>query len=483
MAQHSNPQREHRMPRPTPLVFLAVALASPAAAVAQPSTAAPAAAPRAFPPDTTVLGIIRQRVDQKRSAGIVVGLLEPDGRTRVLAYGDPGPGRPPLDGHSVFEIGSVTKVFTATVLAEMVQEGKVRLDDPAQRYLPPNVRMPARSGRAITLESLAEQNSGLPRLPDNLHPADPANPYADYSVQQLYDFLSRYTLPRDPGAQFEYSNLGVGLLGHLLSRAARESYEAMERERVWAPLGMTHTAITLTSWMQAHLALGHDEQGRVVANWDLPTLAGAGAIRSTTDDMLKFVDANLHPERGTLQRAMAFARAERAPAGAMSIGLNWLVVHAGADTIVWHNGGTGGYRTFVGFEPSRRTGVVVMTNSGGAGADDLGMHLLDPALPLAPAPSPPKQRTAVAVSPDVLARYVGNYRLAPQFTIDVTVKDGALYVHPTDQPTLRLWAESETEFFLKEVDAQITFVRDARGNATGLVLHQNGQDAPAPKAR
>jgi D-alanyl-D-alanine-carboxypeptidase/D-alanyl-D-alanine-endopeptidase len=465
------------------LTLLACAIAAGSASAQQPTgTAAASATSRSWTilPSADIRAIITQRVDEKRSAGIVIGVLDPDGHTRVIAYGDPGPGQPPLDGNSVFEIGSISKVFTATLLAEMVQDGELRLEDPVQQFLPATVHLPTRDGKVITLANLSEQNSGLPRMPDNFHPADPANPYADYTVQQMYDFLSHYQLTRDPGTQFEYSNLGVGLLGHVLSLAARKPYEELERERVWVPLAMTHTAITFTPWMKAHLALGHDVAGNVVANWDIPTLAGAGAIRSTTNDMLKFLDANLHPEHGPLQRAMAFARQERAPAGSMVIGLNWLIMHAGTDTIVWHNGGTGGYRTFIGFEPSRKIGVVVMTNTTGAGADDIGMHLLDPALPLTPRP---ERHTAIDLSVEVLARYVGTYQLGPGFLLDVTPKDGALYLHPTNQPTLRLWPASETEFFLKEVDAQITFQRDAQGVVTGLVLHQNGQDMAAPKSR
>jgi CubicO group peptidase (beta-lactamase class C family) len=247
---------------------------------------------------------------------------------------------------------------------------------------------------------------------------------------------------------------------------------------------MTHTAITFTPWMTEHLALGHDEKGAVAPNWDLPTFAGAGAIRSTTVDMLKFAAANLHPERGKLQQAMAFAHEERGSGGGpnVSIGLNWIIVHAGADTIVWHNGGTGGYRTFIGLEPSRGTAVVVMTNTGGAGADDIGMHLLDPAIPLAPKPAPPKKHTAIELPAGVMARYVGVFQLTPQFALEVTLRDGALYVHPTDQPVFRLWPETEVDFFMKEIDAQVTFVRDAQGVVTQLILHQNGQNMPAKKA-
>jgi CubicO group peptidase (beta-lactamase class C family) len=244
---------------------------------------------------------------------------------------------------------------------------------------------------------------------------------------------------------------------------------------------MTNTAITFTPWMKSHLAIGHDQQGQVAANWDIPTLAGAGAIRSTTNDMLKFLDANLHPERGAVQRAMAFAHQERAPADNMSIGLNWIIAHAGSDTIIWHNGGTGGYRTWIGFDPSRKTGVVVMTNSGGTGADDIGFHILNSRLPLMPKPAPVKARTEIDVRPEILQRYVGRYQLAPNFILEVTFKDNALYAQATNQPMVRLWPESETSFFLKEVDAQVDFVRDAQGNATGLVLHQNGQNVTAPR--
>src|SRR5450432_1482309 len=331
---------------------------------------------KGFPSDSALLSVIKQRVEEKRSAGIVVGILEPDGRTRIVAFGDPGPGQPPLDGNSVFEIGSISKVFTATVLAELVKEGKVKLEDPVQKYLPPSVHVPSRSDKLITLGTLSEQNSGLPRIPTNFHPADQANPYADYSVQQMYDFISGYRLTRDPGALFEYSNIGVALLVHALSLSSGQTYEEMERKRVWEPLKMTNTAITLTPWMRQYLARGHDDNGAVVKNWDMPAFAGAGAIRSTTVDMLKFASANLHPERGTLQEAMAFAHEVRSSAGGpnASIGLNWIIAKRSTTSIVWHNGGTGGYSTFLGLDPAKKTAVVVMTNTGGAGADDIGMH-------------------------------------------------------------------------------------------------------------
>src|SRR5690348_6577131 len=190
--------------RLTVIALLGSIISSPGLGAQQPASAASAAAPRpkALPSDSEMLAIIKQRVSEKRSAGIVIGVIDADGQSRVVAYGDPGPGQPPLDGNSVFEIGSISKVFTSTVLAELVQEGKVGLDDPAQKYLPAGVHLPTRGDKVITLGNLAEQNSGLPRMPGNFRPANATNPYADYTVQQMYDFLSGYQLPRDPGAQF-----------------------------------------------------------------------------------------------------------------------------------------------------------------------------------------------------------------------------------------------------------------------------------------
>ena len=216
--------------------------------------------------------ILVKRIDQQKQAvGIVVGVIEPDGR-RVVAYGNLANGDPrTLDGDTIFEIGSVTKVFTSLLLADMVNRKEVALDDPAAKYLPENVRMPERSGKSITLLDLSTHSSGLPRLPGNLKPKDPRNPYADYSVDDLYQFLSGYTLPRDPGSEFEYSNLGGGLLGHLLAYRAGTDYESLIRSRIAQPLSMPDTGITLSSSMKQRMATGHNAMLAPVANSDLPT--------------------------------------------------------------------------------------------------------------------------------------------------------------------------------------------------------------------
>ena len=433
--------------------------------------------------DTEIRAILNERLDPQGDMGIVVGLIHA-GRTRVISAGKAGPrSARALDGDTVFEIGSATKVFTAALLADMIGRGEVRLDDPASKYLPSSVRVPSRNDRQITLLDLATHTSGLPRLPSNLNPKDPSNPYADYSVEQLYAFLSGYELPRDIGAQFEYSNLGMGLLGHILSLKAGMSYESLAVKRILNPLQMKDTAITLSPELRARMAQGHNSAGSAVANWDLPVLAGAGALRSTVNDMLKFVSANL-AAAGPLAPALHLTHESRRSIGTPdgSIGLAWLLRRGFGSEIVWHNGGTGGFHSFLGFDPKTGDGMVILHNSA-ASIDDIGFHLINSRFPLAKPPAPPKARKEIAVNPSLLDSYVGGYQLAPTVTMVVTRDGEQLFIQLTGQSRLPVYPESETDFFYKVVDAQVTFVKDPAGQVTGLILHQGGRDTPGKKIK
>jgi serine-type D-Ala-D-Ala carboxypeptidase/endopeptidase len=358
-----------------------------------------------MPSDSEIRQILADRIDvQRQSVGIAVGVIGPEGR-RVVAYGHPEQGDArPLNGDTIFEIGSVTKVFTSLLLADMVQRGEVALDDPMAKFLPAGVKMPERNGRAITLVDLATHTSGLPRLPTNLQIKDVNNPYENYSVEDLYKFLSSYQLTRDIGSQYEYSNLGGGLLGHGLALRAGMSYEALVRSRICDPLGMDSTRITLALEMKARLAVGHNPGLEAVENWDLPTLAGAGALRSSANDMLKFLAANLGYVKSPLAPAMAAMLKVRRPTGqpGLDIALGWHIFTTNGKQIVWHNGGTGGYRSFMGFDPKAGIGVVVLSNSfTTAGIDDIGRHLLDASAPLA---VPPKQHIAISFAKSWMRR-------------------------------------------------------------------------------
>jgi D-alanyl-D-alanine-carboxypeptidase/D-alanyl-D-alanine-endopeptidase len=434
--------------------------------------------------DDEIKKILQDRIDvAKKGVGIVVGLVDDKG-VRVISYGKPSKNSDKtVDGDSVFEIGSVTKVFTATLLADMVERGEVSLNDPIAKYLPKTVKTPTRNGKEITLLDLSTQTSGLPRLPDNFTPKDVQNPYADYTVEQMYAFLSGYTLTRDIGSKYEYSNLGVGLLGHILALRAGKDYETLVRTRIFQPLKMTSSSIKLSPEMQAHLAVGHNPALLPVPGWDLPTLAGAGAIRSTVNDMLKFVAANLGLNKSPLLGAMQIAHQSRHDTGTpdLEIGLNWHILKKFDTVIVWHNGGTGGYHSFIGFDPKARKGIVVLSNSTND-IDDIGRHLLVSQYPVAKF-EPPKERKAIKVDPKILDAYVGEYQVVPGFGLNVSREGDQLFAQATGQDKFELFAETESDFFLKVVNAQITFVKDDKGQVTQLVLHQNGVNQPAKKIK
>jgi serine-type D-Ala-D-Ala carboxypeptidase/endopeptidase len=446
------------------------------------------AAQSPIPSDEQIRKILIERLGAYQDrVGIVVGVIDPAGR-RIIAIGSLGKDdKRPLNGDTVFEIGSITKVFTSLLLADMVQRGELALADPAAKYLPQGVKMPERNGRSITLENLSRHRSGLPPLPTNFTPGNAKNPYADYSVKQLYDFLSGYALTRDIDSEFQYSNLGGGLLGHVLGLAAGKDYESLVQTRILQPLGMRSTAVTLSPDMKSRLATGHDTTFEPTPNWDLPTLAGAGALRSTADDMLSFLAAQLGYKGSALNSAIALTRSKKAPAGAgMEIGLGWLMRPKKGSEIIWHNGGTGGYRSFAGYDLKAKTGVVIMTNAfTQAGVDDLGFHLLDSDSHLLPSNSPllqpAKKHTEITLNSNTLDLYVGKYQFAPNMIFTITRKDNQLFAQLTGQGASEIYPETQTDFFSRVVDAQILFKTDGQGRANALVLRQNGRDQIAER--
>jgi D-alanyl-D-alanine-carboxypeptidase/D-alanyl-D-alanine-endopeptidase len=232
--------------------------------------------------------------------------------------------------------------------------------------------------------------------------------------------------------------------------------------------------------MQKRLAPGHNPDGNVVKNWDLPTLAGAGALRSTVNDMLTYVRANADSTSRPLGATLAMTHAERSGTTSPNtkIGLLWNRTRTPAgNTIVWHNGGTAGYRTFDGYNEATGEGVVVLPNTSNS-ADDVGLHLLDSSVPLVPVP---KKRTEVTLAAAVLDKYVGVYDAQPNMALTVTREGASMFVQLTGQPRFQIYAEGEGEFFLKVVEAQISFIKGADGSVASLVLHQNGGNLPAKK--
>lgn len=346
--------------------------------VSAPSAKAPPPLPANWdlPGDTAIKSLISSRIADRPGTGMVVGVIE--GPRRAVVTAGPAKGGA-FDGNTLFEIGSISKVFTSLLLADMALRGEVSLDDPITKYLPAGARTPERKGKAISLRDLATHRSGLPRLPDNMKPANPLNPYADYGEAQMLDFLARYELTRDIGTEFEYSNLGVGLLGYLLARRAGTTYEALLKRRILVPLGMSDTAITLSTAQKARFPQAYDSLMQPTPPWHLPLLAGAGAIRSTAKDMLIFLEAAMGAKRTPLAKAFALMLAERSPgpSATTQMGLGWIVAKTANGELMVHDGGTGGFRSSIGYEPAKKRGVVVLTNSAREpSANDITQHLL-----------------------------------------------------------------------------------------------------------
>ncbi len=411
--------------------------------------------------------------------GLAIGLIDEHG-TQQLGYGrvsesnehSPSP-------HTLFEIGSITKVFTGTILAQMVEDGTVSLDEPVQQLLAHTIIVP-KGEREITLLDLSTHSSGLPRMPTNFSPRDVNNPYADYTVEQMGTFLGGLKLTREPGEKSVYSNLGVGLLGHALVLKSGYDYESLVEKTILEPLEMTETRITLDDDDRRRLATGHDFDGNPVANWDIPTLAGAGALRSTTDDMLKFLAANLGLRSTTLDSAIANTHAvhyKNPDQADNDVGLGWMLRRK--DGVIWHNGGTGGYSAFAGFNPEKRIGVVVLGNTSSTYVDQIGNRLLTLLSGSEPAgfelPKP------IELSEKELDPLVGKYQATKLLAAKVTRDGRRLFLQMTGQPKIQICPTSATHFFCRPVDATIDFEPGDDGKIARLVIHQNGADVPAQR--
>ena len=426
------------------------------------------------PSSASIQTLLTSRVDIGHdSVGYVAAIEDASGKRLINIGRSDSPDGWAMDGDTVFEIGSITKVFTALLLADMVLQGEVALSDPVAKYLPPQGQPRRFDGKLISLLDLVTHTSGLPRMPNNIELKDPGNPYADYSVAQLYAALSSMPALYYPGSQYQYSNLGFGLLGHVLALRAGRSYEELLVSRICAPLGLNDTRITLTSSMRQRLTPGHNASLQKVPNWDLPAVAGAGALRSTANDLLRFLDAG----QGRVQTELAAAFAslldvrrqtdtprEYAAAG-------WFVRTEHDDELVWKDGGTGGYSTFIGYSTHSGLAVVLLANTlSGFTTPRIGWHLLNLDYPL------PALHSQITLDATKLDAYAGHYALTPSFVLTVTSRNGHLIVQATNQAEFEVFPESETRFFYREVDAQLTFDVGADGMATAVLLHQNGRD-------
>ncbi|HKQ13126.1 MAG TPA: serine hydrolase [Steroidobacteraceae bacterium] len=433
----------------------------------------------ALPTDSEIHRIIEERVQTiagpEGGMGIVVGVLDEKG-PRVIAYGDTGAAdRQPLTGDTLLEIGSVTKVFTALLLTDMVRARQLALTDPVAKYLPKGTIVPRRNGHSIALVDLATHTSGLPFMPDNL-PAMVESQQSSYSNADLYRFIAAQTLSRDIGSEWDYSNLDYWLLQEAMATRGRADFEQLLQQRVIAPLGLRSTAITLSPELQARAAIGHDAVLQPTPPLrSLPVLnlmPAAGGMLSTANDLLKFLGVAMGYEDSKLAPTMAKQLQTRRPAGENEEqALGWMIIGKGEDAIVLHDGGTFGFASSVAWLPQQRTGVVVLMNQA-ASVGDIARHLLRPSMPLATATR--ARHTEITVDAALLDAYAGRYELQDE-GVTTIARDGALLTIELPAswglPKLKLHAESQRDFFATELPLRVTFEVDANNRVTGMLVH------------
>lgn len=401
-----------------------------------------------------VAAILRDRVEvRKETTAIVVAVVTPEGST-FYHHG-------PADEDSLFRVASATKVFTGVLLAGMVERGEVALDDSVAKYLPDNIAMPP-SRRAITLRDLATHRSGLPSMPSNFRDD------REYRESDLYLFLAKCKLQSEPGAEFHYSNTGMALLGLALAHRAKLTYEQLLAERITTPLGMKASRIAVEP-DDPRLAPGHDTRLRPVRfRRSNEALAGASELLSSARDLAAFL-------RAAMGDAPAFARSmiplTTRDEYHAEIGLGWWLDHHRARTVIWHGGESrDGYKSFIGIDPERKIGIIVLSASRN-GIEDIGFHLLDERMKLDPFG---KAEAKFAVStPD---EYTGRYQIRPAYSVSIELKGTALFGRGDGRPR-RLIPTEQDSFVVDGIPLQIDFVRSAEGKITSLIIHGPGQVA------
>lgn len=380
-------------------------------------------------------------------------------------------GAPPEPG-SVFELGSITKTFTALLLADAVVRGELALDGAVESVLPEGLKLRDREDRPLRWRDLATHRSGLPRLPGNLAGLQAADPYAGYGWREMSAFLRGWRADRPRDAQFEYSNLGYGLLGQALGFRAGRGYPELLRERVLLPLGL-EAEVGFEAALRARRLPGHDAAGRPVPPWHFePAMAGAGALLGSPSGLRRYGEAAVGAFEHSLQAAFALClqRQAEGPSAGQAIGLAWLLAPLAGRTLFNHDGATFGFSTSLWLDPARGAMAGVLANAA-VGVADLALHLLAPEVPARDFAE--RAQPAQALPPEALAVLAGVYAFSPEFKLRLRVDGARLLARATGQGEFELFARAPRRFFARVTPLEIVFDGEA-GPAPGLTLLQGG---------
>lgn len=332
--------------------------------------------------DFFVDSIAKTYLSNPATASLAIGIIH-DNKINRFFYGETIKGDSaslPTES-SIYEIGSITKVFTAIQLADLVEKKIISLDDSIVKYLPDSLRTNPFL-KEITFKQLANHSSGLPSLPSNFEKTakyDASNPYANYTRKELYQYLKNATQTTVPGENYEYSNLGFGLLGDLITTITKKSYAQNSKEIITTPLGLSHTLEKIDPKTQKMVQV-YDESGTLVPSWDFQALTGAGGLKSTVNDLLRFAQYQFKMPENDLENAMALARQFTfyLPPNT-DIGLGWNMNMSNDVISYWHNGGTAGSSSFIAIVPDLKAAIVILSNSANS-VDTISLKILDKVL-------------------------------------------------------------------------------------------------------
>jgi CubicO group peptidase (beta-lactamase class C family) len=424
----------------------------------------------------TPLNLAMQKAAPGLRAGGFVLAESVHGEVQYATAGQPAPRAGIAPERVIFELGSISKVFTSLLLAQTVIEGKAALSDPIAKFLPADLALDPKVA-AITLEQLASHTSGLPRLPSNLGTTVAADPYSNFTVPLLYEFLRQHHPAAAPPQPVEYSNLGGGLLGHVLERIHGKSYAALLAERISGPLGLADTVIDLDAEQQTRFAIPHSGSVRVLP-WQFGALPGAGGIRSSAADLVQFGQALLSPT-SPIHAAWELARQPHADSGANGDQVGLAIFFATVDGVTFYNhaGGTGGFRSMIEVTPATGRVVVLLLNNDAPEPAALvsATRGLKPAVAAIV-----DAREEVAVTAAQLADYPGVYAIdGPRRFTAVLDAAGRLRIRLTGQPYLPVLHLGHDRFLNPTYAAEFQFGRNAAGLVNSVTLHQRGHEMPA----
>jgi CubicO group peptidase (beta-lactamase class C family) len=420
--------------------------------------------PRPAPPTphkSQVTALIQPMIDGEIASAMVVGLYD-RGKTEVYGFGK-GPGGAPPTATTLFEIGSVTKVYTSLLFADAIQRREVGLDQPVSELLPTGVSVPTRDGAVITLKHLALHSSGLPRVPTSLAPNAP-DPYAKFDETALYDDLAHTHLDFAPGQEIVYSNYGAGLLGFAIGKKLGVGYPRALADRVLTPLGLKDTFLSVPAADTARLATGTNTDLKPVPRWTFDALAPAGALISDAHDQLALIDAELDAAAGSKQPLRAAMRLTQEPQldnQGPNEGLGWQIDAKGR---YWHNGETGGFHSYIGFDPKTKHGIVILSATALMPIDNLSDVLYE----VLDGKSPP---TAAYPTAEQLAPLAGHYDFQGM-KIEVKLAGKRVYVVGPGEGPIRMVPLSDKAFWIQQLQSIALF--EKKDDKVAYIVFQIG---------